>query len=339
MRESEKEKKILLKRYWERRKGIRNEMSLFGKIYEIIFILTIIIILVYIFYLSHIYEVEEYFLIFLYLCFIILPLLIIFSIINKKALKKYNIKVKKKRINFCIYCNGKIEVFSNVCPYYRKKLDYRHDNVVEANKIERKFKKKSAENESVLLEQEEVISFSQKSFALIFIGSTIVMIIVFAIIVLFLLGARAMISTIIGGSIILLCYIIVVYFNVLLTIISKFTISKHAIKLIIEKQVYFQIIWADIKDIEIFKITFKGYFLKMNTLQNYELIGLKFCDFNKNKQEKIIEALFKFSEKLNKPISIKKAFGPFIDDIGMKELYDKIYNFARSQRFILKRNY
>jgi len=109
MRESDKEIKILLKRFWERRKGIRNEMSLFGKIYEIIFIITLVIILVYIFYITHIYEVEEYFLIFLYLFFIILPFLIIFSIINKKALKKYNEKLEKKRINFCIYCNGKID--------------------------------------------------------------------------------------------------------------------------------------------------------------------------------------------------------------------------------------
>jgi len=28
---------------------------------------------------------------------------------NKKALKKYNEKLEKKRINFCIYCNGKID--------------------------------------------------------------------------------------------------------------------------------------------------------------------------------------------------------------------------------------
>ena len=68
-----------------------------------------------------------------------------------------------------------------------------------------KFKERSVEKGNLLLEQEEIISFSRKSFSLILLVPIIVMNIVFAIIVLFLKGLRAMISTLIGGAIILLC--------------------------------------------------------------------------------------------------------------------------------------
>ena len=76
-----------------------------------------------------------------------------------------------------------------------------------------KFKERSVEKENLLPEQEEIISFSRKSFSLILLVPIIVMNIVFAIIVLFLNGLRAMISTLIGGAIILLCFVFVAYLN------------------------------------------------------------------------------------------------------------------------------
>ncbi|TFG22206.1 MAG: hypothetical protein EU529_11205 [Promethearchaeota archaeon] len=340
MRESKKDTKIILKSFWRRWKGIRNEMSLFGKIFEIIVIITTIIILGYMFYIARIYDVVENFPTFLYLLIIILPISIIYSKIRKKALKKYNEKLEKKRINLCIYCNGKIDGFTSICPYCGKELDDRHYKdytVIESSEIERKFKEKSAEKETLLPEQEEIISFSKKSDLLIILVPIIVVIIVFEIIILFLFGVGAMIGMLLGGFIILLFYIIAIYLIILTTIISKFSISKHDIKLKIEKKIFYQINWADLKDVEIFKMSFiRGYFLKFNSFQEYKLIGLRICSFNGSKQKKIIKTLFKYSEKLNKSISIKKAFGPFIDEITMKELYDEIFTFARSQRFILK---
>lgn len=343
MRESEKDTKIILKSFWRRWKGIRNEMSLFGKIYEIIVIITTIIILGYIFYITTIYDVEEYFPTFLYLFIIILPISIIYSRIRKKALKKYNEKLEKKRKNLCIYCSGKIDGFIRFCPYCGKELDdrnYKDYTVIEAPEIERKFKEKSAEKEILLREQEEIISYTKKSWLLPLSVSVIVGNIVFAIISLFINGVIAMISSFSFSFFIFLLFLLPVYLWEISTIISKFTISKHDIKLKIEKKIFYQINWADLKDVEIFKMPFtRGYFLKFNSFQEYKLIGLRFCSFYGSKQEKIIEALFKYSEKLNKPISIKKAFGPFIDEIAMEELRDEIFNFARSQRFIIKRSH
>lgn len=342
MRESKKDTKIILKSFWRKWKGIRNEMSLFGKIYEIIVMITTIIIIGYIFYIANINDVVEYFPTFLYLFIIILLFSIIYGNIHKEALKKYNEKLEKKRKNLCIYCSGKIDGFTSICPYCGKELDDRHYKdytVIEAPELERKFKEKSAEKEIILPEQEEIISYTKKSWLLPLSVSAIVGNIVYAIILLFLFGLSPIVFSFLVPLTICFICLFIIYRYEIDTIISKFTISKHDIKLKIEKKIFYQINWADLKDVEIFKLPFaRGYFLKFNSFQEYKLIGLRFCSFIGSKQEKIIEVLFKYSEKLNKPISIKKAFGSFINEIARKELYDEIFNFARAQRFIVKKS-
>lgn len=123
-------------------------------------------------------------------------------------------------------------------------------------------------------------------------------------------------------------------------IYSRFLFTDEDLTLYIETRLYFQKKWADIKTIDIYKILFQGFFLKINLSNSYKIISLKFCDFTKKKQKEIITNLFQFfqgSEEVKDQISVMKTSIPILDEEGMKSLYEEMYNFARAQRFIFKK--
>jgi hypothetical protein len=119
---------------------------------------------------------------------------------------------------------------------------------------------------------------------------------------------------------------------------SKFIISTQEIKLCIEKKPFFQIKWSDIEKMEIYRVRFHGYYIKINykdlSTKNFVIISLEYCEYPRKKQKEIIKILFQFSYNLRNKITIMKTSIPIVDEVGKKDLYEQIYHFARAQRFV-----
>jgi hypothetical protein len=89
---------------------------------------------------------------------------------------------------------------------------------------------------------------------------------------------------------------------------------------------------------EIYKVRFHGYYIKINyqdqLTKNFDIISLEYCEYPKKKQKEIIKALLQFSINSRNKITILKTSVPIVDEVGKKDLYEQIYQFARAQHFV-----
>ena len=128
------------------------------------------------------------------------------------------------------------------------------------------------------------------------------------------------------------------YFLNTMHIYSRFLISEEDIKIYIEKNIFFQAKWSEINKIDIYRVRFQGHLLKINYSNTYKIISLLYCELSKKKQKEIIKTLFQFSDDLKDKISVMKTSTTIVDEVGKKDLYEEIYQFARAQRFIIHKN-
>lgn len=345
MKEIIKEGKNILKRSLEKRKNLRKEMTKFGRVYDSIIAIFGSILIVIILLSVFSFGAFEFGLGLMVLIFIILvPLSLIHARIYKKALNKYKEKKTKQRLKFCMYCGGKLDAFQNFCPFCGKQFDNDVKLITKTTEIEKNIQDKYYKKGKPLPEQIEIINFSRKSmYKLLFITFYSLMVGFYALINILFGFGNILRSIFIFLEILLIMTLFMMIMGYMINagfICSRFLFTDEDIELYIEKRLYFQKKWADIKTIEIYKVLFHGYFLKINLSNSYKIISLKFCDFTKKKQKEIINnffQFFQFSEDLKNQISVMKTSIPILDEEGMKSLYEEIYTFARAQRFIFKK--
>lgn len=338
-----KESKDIVKRFLERRKNIRREMTKLGRAFDSIF--TILGVIIIIFLLVSEFSFGAFpmgFGILILLVIVIIPFGLIEDRIQKKASKKYKTKLKEQRLKFCMYCGGKLGSFQNFCPFCGKTLNQKSNIITKSTEIEKIFQEQSSKGKTPLAEQKEIINQSRKFYYKSFLTILPTSMIGFFIIINLLTG---FLNFFVNIAIFLIIFLVMSLFMFLMAymmtsmfIVSKFLITSKDIKLYIEKKLYFQINWSGIDTIEVYRVRFHGSYLKINYSNNYTIVSLEYCDYNKKKQKEIIKSLFIFSDDLKNKISIMKTTVPILDEVGMKALYEDIYNFARAQRFLFHKS-
>ena len=343
MNEIIKESKDIVKRFLERRRNIRKEMTKLGRVFDSIF--TILGIIMIIFLLVSEFSFGAFpigFGILILLVIVIIPIGLIEGRIQKKASKKYKKKLKEQRLKFCMYCGGKLDSFQNFCPFCGKILDQKSKIITKSTEIEKIYQEEFSKGKISLTDQKEIINQSRKFIYNLFLIIVPSSMIGFYIIINIFTGFLNFFDNIAIFLIILLFMslfmFLIAYMMTSMFILSRFLIAAEDIKLYIEKKLYFQINWSEIDKIDVYRVRFHGSYLKINYSKNYTIISLEYCDYNKRKQKEIIKSLFIFSADLKNKISIMKTSVPILDEVGMKALYEEIYNFARAQRFLFHKS-
>lgn len=250
--------------------------------------------------------------------------------------------MKEQRLKFCMYCGGKLDSFQNFCPFCGRIFDETAKIINKTAEIERNFQEDYCKEKNPLAEQKEIINqsrkFYYKSFLIIIPSSMIG----FYIIINISTGFINFFNNIAIFLIILLFMslfmFLIAYMMTSMFILSRFLITAEDIKLYIEKKLYFQINWSEIDKLDIYRVRFRGSYLKINYSNSYKIISLEYCDYNKKKQKEIIKSLFIFSDDLKNKISVMKTSVLIVDEVGKKDLYEEIYQFARAQRFIFRKS-
>ena len=239
-----------------------------------------------------------------------------------------------------MFCGGKLDSFQKFCPYCGRKFDETVDIITQTTEIEKELQEECDKNGRVLLEQKEIFNFSRRSnnkFLLIcyictVVGFSTFIGIIFNDFYLFLTFLIALLSIMLGFS------LFIGFMMNSMLIYSRFLISAEDITFYIEENIYFRVNWSEIDKIDIYHVRFHGSYLKINYSNNYKIISLEYCDYNKKKQKEIINNLFLFSNDLKNKISLMKTTVPILDEVGMKDLYEEIYHFARTQRFVFHKS-
>ncbi|MFX1445662.1 MAG: hypothetical protein ACFFHV_19780 [Promethearchaeota archaeon] len=336
MMETIKKSKSYIKRLMEKSKNIRREMTTLGRIVDTITMILGFILLIPMLILTSNFDVSGLgFALMVLIIIIMFPLGIIDERIRKKAKKKYEAKKRGQRLKFCMYCGGKLDSIQKFCPYCGRKFDESVKLVSQTSEIQKDLKEEYYKKEKIPLEQEEIFNISRKSFYKI--GLIIAVVFPWGLYLLIAILAKNFSLYPIFISISLITIVLVWplgYFMNSLFIYSRFLISSQDIKLFIEKDLFFQVNWSEINKIDIYRVRFHGHLLKINYANTYKIISLEFCEFSKKKQKKIINSLFQFSGDLRNKISVMKTSATIVDEVGKKDLYEEIYQFARAQRYI-----
>jgi len=337
MKDTLKDSKRVLKGFLERRKNIRKEMTKLGRFYDTIMIILAFILLVVLLVSSFSFGVYEMgFGVLILFFIIIIPFSIIETRIQKKATKKYKAKLREQRLKFCMYCGGKLESIQKFCPYCGRKFDKTVNLITQTTEIEKKLREEYIKKGKPLSEQKEIFNFSRRSnikfmiicYICITLGYSVVFGIVSNDFALFLTFLIALLS-------IMTFFVLFIGFMLnSMFIYSRFLISAEDITLYIEKKIYFQVNWSEIEKIDIYRLRFHGHFLKINYANSYKIISLENISFPTKKQKELINTLFQFSDDLKDKISVMKTSAPIVDEVGKKDLYEEVYQFARAQRFV-----
>ena len=344
---SELKKDIItsLKAALEKRKKVRKEMTMLGRAFDTI---TMILasILVIILFISEFsfgrFVIGFYFLILIVI--IIIPFSLIESKIYKSALNKYKAKLKETRLHYCMYCGGKLDSIQTICPHCGKIFDKSTRIIPQTAEFEKEIQKEYEKMGHPVLEQIEIFNQSRKS-NWKFILKTYVCIVIGFGILIGLISQDLMFTITFMLAFPLLMLVIIGYIGFIMNamfIYSRVVLSTQSFQLYIEKKLFFQINWSDLEKMEIYRVRFHGSYITFNYQHwfsaNVEIISLKYCDFSKKKQKEIIKSLLQFSNMLGINISVLKTALPIVDEVGEKDLYEQIYNFARAQRFVFHKS-
>jgi len=270
---------------------------------------------------------------------IILPFSLINTLIQKKAKRKYKAKVREQRLKFCMYCGGKLDSIQKFCPYCGKKFDESVNIITQTTEIENDLREEYDKKGKALSEQKEIYNISRKSFYKIILIIAILFPLGFYILIGILVNDFSLYPMFLLASLVSIVLVYPIgYFLNSMSIYSRFLISEEDIKIYIEKNIFFQVKWSEIDKIDIYRVRFHGHLLKINYSNTYKIISLLYCELSKKKQKEIIKTLFQFSEPLKDKISLMKTSTTIVDEVGNKELYEEIYQFARAQRLIIHKN-
>jgi ABC-type multidrug transport system fused ATPase/permease subunit len=338
--ETIKESKDILKRFLERRRNIRKEMTKLGRVFDsitMIFMFFMLIIMSFSIFSFGAFELGFGSLVLIFI--IILPFALIVSRINNKASKKYKAKIKEQRLKFCVYCGGKLDSFQNFCPYCDKKFDESVKIITQTTEIQKDLGEEYDKKEKALSEQKEIFNISRKSFYKTILITAIIFPWVLYLLISILANNFSLYPIFLLVSLVMIVAVWPIgYFINVMFIYSRFLISAEDIKLYIEKNLFFQVNWSEINKIDIYRVRFHGHLLKINYANTYKIISLEYCEFSKKKQKEIINSLFQFSDDLKDKISVMKTSATIVDEVGKKDLYEEIYQFARAQRFVFRKS-
>lgn len=330
--------KTNLKRLREKGKQVREEMSMAGKIFNA---MTVILGLFFIVFLlsasfsSGTFELNVPLMILM--CIIFIPIALINEKIQKSALEKYRAKLKNQNLEFCPYCGEKLELLQKFCPFCEKQIEESVEMEPETHEFRKKLRKKSSKKDDILSKSEEIYSIKRYSFSSVLV-TCIIFSVILSIIFSFLFGDFSMLFTFLIAMLLFSIFfsVFVLWIINSSTTYSQFMISSDDIQLVIEKKLFFRVTWSEVRKIDLYRLRFNGYYVKINYSDTFKLIRLDYCGFPKNRQKEIVEFLFAYADEIGCEISLTKIITPLLNDVGEREIQKEIYKFARTRRFIFR---